>query len=310
MTHTAARLAALATAFALGLLATIPAEAAFAKTYVSSTGTDGNDCSTIAAACHTFQRAHDQTSASGQIACVDSVDATGATITKSITIDCAGTSSTSSNFVVNAPGIIVVIRNLTIAITGGSGIFFSSGAALIVEDCGLRDYTGWGILFRPSGAARLLVSNTRFTNNGSGASGAGVGVQPMAGGSADVVLDRVRVESNTTGVFVNTSPGTNAVQFAMRDSTVASSIFTGLYVRSDGPTITAVIENSAISNSGGAGLLAQGPQSFVFVNSSTITGNDIGWTFAGGGNLVTYGNNSVHLNRTSNGAPSASIGLQ
>jgi hypothetical protein len=96
----------------------------------------------------------------------------------------------------------------------------------------------------------------------------------------------------------------------MRDSTVADSTFTGFSALSGGPALTAAIDNSTISNNGGTGLLSQGANSFVFVNRSTISGNDTGWSAAGGGNLVTEGTNSVYLNRTSNGSPSASIGLQ
>jgi hypothetical protein len=121
--------------------------AGFAYQSVSSTGDDANDCATVATACHWFQRAHDQTFSGGQIVCVDSLDSGGSILTKSITIECAGTSATTSFFI-------------------------------------------------------------------------------------------------------------------------------------------------------------------AFVNRSTITGNDTGWTATGGGNLVTEGPNSVYLNLTSNGAPSASIGLQ
>jgi hypothetical protein len=113
----------------------------------------------------------------------------------------------------------------------------------------------------------------------------------------------VRVENNTTAVFVNTPAGTNGAQITMRESTMSGNYHTC-------PTIASVIENSAISNNGGIGVLAQGPQAFVFVNRSTVTGNDTGWTTAGGGNLVTYSTNSVPLNRAFNGAPSASIALQ
>jgi hypothetical protein len=71
-----------------------------------------------------------------------------------------------------------------------------------------------------------------------------------------------------------------------------------------------MVDNSAISNNDGTGVFSQGSGPFVFVTRSTISGNDTGWSAAGGGNLVTEGTNSVYLDRTSNGAASASIGLQ
>jgi hypothetical protein len=211
---------------------------------------------------------------------------------------------------VNTAGVVVVIRNLRIA-SVGTGINLQSGATLIVENCVIRNMSNFGIFFRPLGVgARLIVTNTLLANNGGGSSGAGLVIQPTGSGSADVVLDRVRVENNTTGVFAAAPPGTNGVRLVMRNSTVSANYFTGFAAVSQGPVVTSMIEASDISNNLGTGVLVQGAQAFVFVNRSTITSNDTGWTATGGGNLVTEGTNSVYLNRTSNGAPSASIGLQ
>jgi hypothetical protein len=312
MTRTSAWLAIIAVV-ALGIIAPAPAQAANSKSFVSSVGSDANDCASIATACRNFQRAHDQTLADGQISCIDNLESSlGATITKSITIDCAGTSATTIGFRVIAPGAAVVIRNLAFVMSG-TGIDFQSGAALTVENCVFRGTGGkeFGLVFRSSATgARLFVTNTLLSHLGNSQEGAGLVVSPAGSGSADVLLDRVRAENNSYGVFVYAPPGTNGIRLTMRDSTVAGNNFTGFTAQSDGPTITAMIDNSAISNNGGTGVFSQGANSFVFVNRSTISGNDTGWTAAGGGNLVTEGTNSVYLNRTSNGAPSASIGLQ
>src|SRR5262249_42687855 len=165
--------------------------------------------------------------------------------------------------------------------------------------------TAIGIIFRPSTAdARLFVSDTLFQNSGNGTSGGGLIVQPAGSGSARVVLDRVRVESNTTGIFLMTPAGTTGIQLAIQDSNVSGNNFTGIYSVSGGPTITAIIDRTSISDNAGIGLLSQGANSFVFVSHSTITGNGTGWAFTGGGNLVSYGNNNVHLNLTPHGTPS------
>ena len=95
----------------LALLPAAPAHALPVKTFVSSTGS-GTTCS-FAAPCADFQTAHDATSPGGQIACLDSGHFVGANITKTITIDCAGTSATTYGFTVNGAGIVVTIRNLT-----------------------------------------------------------------------------------------------------------------------------------------------------------------------------------------------------
>src|SRR5262249_3493170 len=135
MKHGSALFAALATV-GLGLLAPATAQAQIFKTFVASPRSNADYCSPTPLPCRTFQPAHDQTFATGQIACVDSVDDDlgPVTINKSITIDCAGTSATVFNFVINTAGIVVVIRNLGIFGTPAeTGINFTNGATLIVE---------------------------------------------------------------------------------------------------------------------------------------------------------------------------------
>src|SRR5262249_18903734 len=132
-------------------------------------GNDVNDCGSVGSACRSFQRAHDQTTEGGQIACVDSLnDPLSTTINKSITIDCAGTSATATVFTINAAGVVVVIRNLGVFGLSQkfSAINFLNGATLIVENCVVRD-TAIGIVFQPSTAdARLIVTDTLIENNG------------------------------------------------------------------------------------------------------------------------------------------------
>jgi hypothetical protein len=57
------------------------------------------------------------------------------------------------------------------------------------------------------------------------------------------------------------------------------------------------------------GIRSLGPNVTVRVGDSTITGNGTGWSFSGGGSLLTYGTNKVQANGT-DGAFSGSIGLQ
>jgi hypothetical protein len=66
----------------------------------------------FAAPCADFRAAHDATVSVGQIACLDSGFFGGATISKTITIDCTGTSAMTGGFIVNGAGVVVTIRNL------------------------------------------------------------------------------------------------------------------------------------------------------------------------------------------------------
>src|SRR5262249_7498342 len=149
------------------------------------------------------------------------------TISKVITIDCAGTSATAGGIAIGTAGIVVLIRNLGIIL--GGGITFTNGATLIVENCVLSENFN-GIVFQPATAeARLFVTDTLIQNSGSGANGAGIFVSPQGAGSARVVLDRVRVENNVTGIFLSTPAGSNGIQLAIQDSNVSGNNFTGFF---------------------------------------------------------------------------------
>ena len=117
------------------------AQALNQRSWVSSTGT-GTTC-TRALPCAGFATAHDATNAGGTIHCVDGNDYTiGAVpfvITKSLTIDCAGTLGIhgGQSIQVNGSNIFVHLRNLLIdgGNGGNIGVNFINGAALYIENC-------------------------------------------------------------------------------------------------------------------------------------------------------------------------------
>jgi hypothetical protein len=288
--------------------------------FVASTGV-GASC-TRAAPCATFTAALSAVDLGGTVTCLDSgpITDTGVTTIISVTIDCAAvyrpTAANSGGFALSGtPGVVVRIRNLTF--NGGAGgwpaIRITGSPTVILENCVFESFqTGnaAAIEFLPDAfLAQLIIKDTIISHNGSGTSGGGIVVQASGSGNGNATLERVHVDKNVTGIFLNAGVG-QTVRVAIKDSTVAGNTFTGVYALSTGGVLTGVIAGSAIANNGGIGLLSQGANAFVFVSGSTITGNDTGWTVTSGGNLASYGTNSVNLNRTSDGAPSASIGLQ
>jgi hypothetical protein len=315
--------------FALFLPA-MPAQADNFVSFVSSAGNDANTC-TRAAPCATLARAVAVTLSQGAIACLDAgpFDTNTIAITRSVTIDCGGggilgsieLDSGATGISVNGSGIVVRIRNLRIhgildSGAGAIGIDFQNGSELLVENCLFHNIRlqvnggPLGIRFRPSApASQLNVSDTIFDNNGTGSDGGGIVVQPTGSGSAKVTLDRVHVDHNITGVFFNAASG-QTIEAVIKNSTVSGNAFTGVYALSGGGIIRTTIERSTINNNGGIGVLAQGANAFVAVTGTTITANNTGWTFSGGGNLITYLDNKVSLNLASDGAPSASLGSQ
>ncbi len=162
-------------------LCSTPASAQFFRTFVSGTGSDSNPC-TRTQPCLTFQRAHDNTFASGEIDVLDPGGYGPFTITKAISIvnDGVGTVgiralSGGNAITINAgPSDNVSLRGLTIegAGVGSTGIQFNAGKSLAIDRCAVRNFLGVGIRIAPSTSANFSITNTFATDN----SDTGIGV--------------------------------------------------------------------------------------------------------------------------------------
>jgi hypothetical protein len=307
-----ARLSASLTAMLVTLLPPAPAKAQNDTTFVSSTGSAGGPC-TRAAPCVSFSFAHDATVPEGEIRCLDSGPFGGATISKSITIDCAG--ATTNQFIVNGAGIVVRLRNLTfngllLPVTTGISIDFVNGAAVFVENCVIANNDGSdpaiGIRVRPSTGitSKLYVSDTVISNNGHPASGGGIFIQPAGSGSARVALNRVTLESNTHGIVADGTGGTGSIIVQMRDSVVSGNIGNGIAATTiAGKAATGiVVDRSSLLGNAGSGILAQGSGALVHIGNSTVVGNGAGLNAASGGQIFSYQNNQATGNSI-DGAP-------
>jgi hypothetical protein len=303
----------------LGLAAATPAQALNQRSFVSGSGT-GTAC-TITAPCLTFQIAHDATSPFGVVTCLDSGanSSTGiffVNITKSITIDCGGTSATSWYVTVNGPGIVVTLRNLQITSVGntaGVGVNFVNGAALFVDHCVIENWNGspgnTAIKFAPAVAsgttAKLEVTDSVIKNSGVAAFGTGgIVVAPTGGGIARAVIERTQVNNNSYGIVVDgTGGGLTVVE--IRDSVVADNAYSGIYAHTTGGITSVIVDHSASLHNLGVGALAEGSGAFVSLTGSTIGFNATGIYFLSGGAVYSYGNNTVNGNQSPGLAPTA-----
>jgi hypothetical protein len=295
----------------LAMAAVLAPAQAIPRTFVSGTG--GGAACTRAAPCATFQAAHNATDPGGEVNCVDAGEYGELNITKSITIDCTGTSASitfsmagaQTGVFVGGPSIVVRLRHLTIRGQGfntGAGINFLDGAALFVENCAILDGSGSdGIKFRPSGGgtARLFVSNTVISGNS-----AAIAILPTST-SAFVVLDRVRMEKNTDGILASGSgsPGQAVVQ--ARNSVVTGNVLFGIFAGTDaGSTTSVTLDRSAVTLNGQTGIEADRTQTFVTLGRSTVSSNVTGLGSAFGGAILSYQDNHLSGNAT-DGAPTA-----
>ena len=298
-----------------------PAQALNNKSWVSSTGS-GSTC-TRALPCGNFQTAHDQTNAGGEIGVVDSGEYGLLVINRAIsivaegvdaTIVSAGAGSAAITFSGSMiPTDVVTLQGLIIdgLGTGGIGISWPYGPALVVKNCVIRNFKnpgGAGIFAQVNAAGRLTVTDTLLVNNGTGVSSAGILIKLASGGSANVSISRTELTGHVNGIFVDGSGGGGPVNLSVHDSVVTGSSNVGIVVATPGPSLTALIDRTTVTSSLNTGVAVSGAAATVRIGNSTIYGNVTGVAAFGGGSLRSYKNNQINGNLT-DGTPIAAEGL-
>lgn len=282
--------------FAVTLLA-VPAHAQATRTWVSGVGDDANPCSRTAP-CKTFAGAISKTASGGEINCLDPGGFGAVTITKAMTISCemgtAGVLVSGTNaIVINAPATDrVFLKGLDFEGlgTGLNAIQFNTGALLHVEDCVIRDFTGFGIQIKPSTAANFVILRTTLFNNAAGAAGGGIQVRPTALFTSGTI-EKVTMNRNATGLAVDGGGGTTGINVSVHDSVIASSTGSGILNTSTVVT-NVMVQNSVISNNA-TGLLTANTGAFIRIGTSSIQGNG---TAVNGANVLSYLNNQINGN--------------
>lgn len=286
-------------------------------------GDDVNPCSRTAP-CKTFAGAISKTAAGGEISVLDPGGFGAVTITKSITINGGGIegstlNSSTTGFIINGAGVDVVLRNLDVeggtpGLAGLFGIRFIQGDSLLVENATIRNNAGGaspaGILFSPSGAAKLFVRNVALSGNGNAAGtvGAGIIIKPAAGGSASVALEHVFVARNAFGIAVDGSTSTAGINATIADSVLAGNSQDGIVATTGGGApIGVMVKNSKVLNNA-IGIRSIGAGATIRVDGSAVIGNGTGLSPSGGA-LLSFGNNNVEANGA-NGAFSGSVALK
>jgi hypothetical protein len=299
------------------------AHAQATRTWVSGVGDDVNPCSRTAP-CKTFAGAISKTAAGGEINCLDPGGYGAVTITKSITIDCAGTMGSVlacgtngvnvNDSATGTPGTIrVTLRYLSIngcgntIVPGFVGVNFTSGAQLNVENSrifGFQSGSAMGIRFVPPAGvtAKLHVMDTVIANNGTAATNGGIFVQPVGSGTAQVNLTRVQLTTNSVGVRADGTGVTGQVRVSVRDSVAAGNTNTGFAAVSAGG-LTRIQLASSTASGNATGLLTDGAQAGLILNGVTSTANNTGLEHLNSGQSFTAGNNHIRGNLVIDGVP-------
>ena len=290
----------------LSLLAPAQVYAQATRTWVSGVGDDANPCSRTAP-CKTFAGAISKTAAGGEISVLDPGGYGAVTITKSITISGDGTLASilagagTNGVIVNAgAGTVVILRGLSIngAGTALNGVRFIAGGELHVENCTIYGFTSQGIMFQPSGASALFVNRTVISDSTGGA----IYVLPGASGTASASVDAVTMQGNGRGLRAE-----DGAAVVVRNSIATGNGANGFVALATSRAVDMSIENSVSSRNGAVGIYA-GALATVRISNVLATGNDVGLQTAGGGSIISFGNNRVNGNITANGAPTVTPG--
>jgi hypothetical protein len=284
--------------------AATPAGAAAFVSFVSGSGTDTGDCGTPATVCRQITYALTQTNEGGIIHVLPGeYNAFPVSTSVEIVAD-AGQASIFSTVTAGDTGIAVnvsgaqAVRLRGFLISAAHGILINgSGGTVHIENCtllGAENHSG--IVYAPTGASELYVSDTAI--NGSGAPNVGgILIKPTGSGSAKAVLDNVKVEDNATGITVDGSATTGANIVTIRNSVVSGSSGNGVRANDSGGGSTNVsLEQSSASNNATNGVAAIGANATVRLSNSTVTGNARGLNTGSGGKIISHGGNLVSGN--------------
>jgi hypothetical protein len=290
-------------AFILAVSSSASAQAS--RTWVSGVGDDANPCSRTAP-CKTFAGAISKTAVNGEINCLDPGGFGAVTITKSITIDChevfasilnAGTNGINIPFdnftAVGEVRKTVRLRNINfngfdsgligINISGSAG---TTGTEVFVEDClidGDFGGTARGILDQRNGGGLLVINNTTVRNTGS----TGISVAPSTTNAIKLTISNSRVLNCAFGVATG-----SAVKTSIFNS-VFSGNTTGLHVDNSAGGTTEMSVDHCVVSTNGTGFDASTANAIIRISNTTAMNNTTLFTVAGGGQVLSYGNNQA-----------------
>jgi len=271
----------------------LPGAAATAqRTFVASTGNDANPCS-LAQPCRGFARAIAQTNAGGEVIVIDSAGYGAVSVAKSITLTApsgvyAGVTVTSgTGIAIAGGGVAVTLRGLTFNGQGGStGIAFTQGSKLNVENCDIAGFGSNGIAITAPGSI-VAIRNTSAREN------AGAGVSIAATATIQVNLDDVRLVNNALNGLYATGP----VRATITSSIVEGNGI-GLHADAANIFVTSITasHNSIIRNAIGVQANATMALGVVILDSNLLSWNDTAVSIDFESTGYTFQNNAFASN--------------
>jgi hypothetical protein len=308
----------------IALATTLMASAAAAQnvqSFVAANAT-GTTC-TRTAPCASFNAAYGKTNIGGEIVCLDSGDFLQLVIDHSITVDCTATNGIVIDLPILISGTaatdVVVLKGLSrgqsgVNSNGGppNGMIKFTGAGMLrVENVTINISRGnlySGIYFQPSGPAKLIVADSSINSIGTAGTAAGIYIKPGSGVTADVSIERSRIDGNFFGIIADGTSG-GIIRGIVSDSFVTNNVNNGITVATTGSNVVLTVDNTKVSGNN-FGLVANGSNSGMLVRRSIINGNATGLFASSGGVLLSYKDNSLNGNFTTDGAFTGAVNTQ
>jgi hypothetical protein len=275
---------------------------------VSGVGDDANPCSRTAP-CKTFAGAISKTAAGGEISVLDPGGYGALNITKSITLNGAGTHASilfsgTNGIIVNGADIIVNIND--ISLNGGTptspglnGIRIIQAASVSVNNCDIFNFNNNGILDARTTPGFLSVKNTRIHNSlgvgaGVAANRIGIRMQASVGTAANKLLcDGCIIwglEGASIGIFANQGALAQVTRSAIHSNSVGVSAANSAQISME--------QTSIFNNANGVRATATAT---VRLSECLITNNTANALDLGGGTFITFLNNRIHGNTGNDG---------
>jgi hypothetical protein len=255
-----------------------------ARTFVSSSGSDGADCSVQPTPCRNLAAALIQTATDGEVIILTPGEYETAPLTIARGIKITSPSGTVAfirqPLTIDAPGARVVLRGLTLKGAGaGDAITLSSADSLSIEETTVDRWTT-GLKVQNLAATRISILASVFRTNATG-------LRTVPGGPVNpIAIEESRFEANGAGIDL----GAGSL-FAREAAFVGNSV-AGLVVGAG----SADVQRSEFSLNGTAVSALSGGTARI--GRSRVFANAVGLSAAGGSTLLSGGTNVVRGNGT------------
>ncbi len=252
------------------------------RVFVSPSGSDANDCSTLTAPCRSIGGALSKVAVDGEVIVLSTGEYETAPLVMTkgvkITAPVGVVAFIRQPITVNAPGARVALRGLHMkGGGGGDAVTLVSAGALSMEEITIDRWTS-GLRIGGGSASQVTIVNSMFRQSGAG-------VRADVGTTATVSVEGNRFEGNSTGIDAGGG------SFFLRETTFAGN---GAAVSAE-QSVFDIQRSEFLINQTGIAPLTGG---VVRLSRSLVFGNGVGLSTMGGGTILLSGTNVLRGNVT------------